>query len=206
MQKVRVYCALMPNGIGERELYPKERMNEINECKSESVKREKYRVWELLEYAIKDAFYPDFNNLQFTKMPSGQWVCDKLCFSISHSDEAMTVALCESDVGVDIELVRELDPRLADRVLTERELSYYQNLTEAQRTDYLLEAWCKKEAVFKASRGDILLPRTIDANDHCTYVERVKIANSEYLIAVSAKESFSVELIVSQCQPKLNTF
>ena len=52
MQKVRVYCALMPNGIGERELYPKERMNEINECKSESVKREKYRVWELLEYAI----------------------------------------------------------------------------------------------------------------------------------------------------------
>ena len=194
MQEIYVYYAKIPSDIGECELYPRERTEEINGCKNESIKREKYYAWRLLEYAIKDVFSLDFNNLQFTKLPSGQWVCDELCFSLTHAGGAVTVALSIADVGVDIELVRELDGRLAERVLTDREYLCYQSLAEERRQDYLLETWCKKEAIFKASRGEILLPRAIDTNDHCTYIKRIKIADSEYLIAVSANEPFSVEL------------
>ena len=121
MQKVYLYYAEITDIDRSNMVYPKERMDEILECKNESVRREKYSAWKLLEYAVKDAFSLDFDNLQFTKLDSGQWVCDKCSFSISHSDGVAAVAVSDVSVGVDIEPVRAIDQRLASKVLTDSE-------------------------------------------------------------------------------------
>ena len=139
MKKIYVYYAQTSVDTAERELYPRERTEEINGCKNESVKREKYYAWRLLEYAIKDVFSLDFNNLQFTKLPSGQWICDGCRFSISHSSGRVAVAVSDSDVGVDIEAVHDIDERIANKALTDAEFSHYKRLKDGSREEYLLE-------------------------------------------------------------------
>ena len=49
-------------------LVPKERQQEVEGCKNERVRREKYLVWKLLAKATKQGLNLDFDNLNFTKM------------------------------------------------------------------------------------------------------------------------------------------
>ena len=191
MQKVYLYYAEITDIDRSNMVYPKERMDEILECKNESVRREKYSAWKLLEYAVKDAFSLDFDNLQFTKLDSGQWVCDKCSFSISHSDGVAAVAVSDVSVGVDIEPVRAIDQRLASKVLTDSEYEYYSSLGEDDRANLLLECWCKKEAIFKATSGSVLLPKTIECSAYHTVVKRMNISQREYVIALASVEPFS---------------
>ena len=191
MKKIYVYYAQTSVDTAERELYPRERMEEILECKNESVRREKYSAWKLLEHAINDAFSLDFDNLQFAKLDSGQWVCDKCSFSISHSDGVAAVAVSDASVGVDIEPVRAIDQRLASKVLTDSEYEYYSSLGEDDRANLLLECWCKKEAIFKAASGSVLLPKTIECSAYHTVVKRMNISQREYVIALASVEPFS---------------
>jgi phosphopantetheine--protein transferase-like protein len=198
MEKIYVYYAPIPTEIEDRELYPRERMDEINGCKNDGVKRDKYYSWALLEYAVRDALSLDFNNLQFTKLSSGQWICDGCRFSISHTDGAVAAAVSDSDVGVDIEAVHDIDERIANKALTDAELSHYKRLKDGSREEYLLESWCKKEAVFKAFCGEVFLPREIETDRYMTQIARVVIDEWEYVIAVSAKEPFDVKLIEAE--------
>ena len=174
----------MPRAIGDRTLYPKERMTEIQRCKSDKAKREKYWVWVLLEKALKEALNIDIANLKFTKMPSGKWIADGCYFSLSHTDGAMAVAVSESPVGVDIERVREVRRGLGDKILTEREMAHQRALGDDEKREYLLDKWCEKEAIFKAGEGNALLPRTIETSEHETQIKRVTIGDQEYIVCV----------------------
>ena len=194
MQKIYVYYAKIPKDMGEVELYPKERADEIKGCKNENVRREKYYAWRLLEYAVKDALRLDFNNLKFTKLPSGQWICDGCCFSISHSCGVAAVAVSGGDVGVDVEVVHDIDSRIADKVLTDGELSYYKALKYEEALGYLIDTWCKKEAVFKSMGDGVFLPREIEVAEHNTRALRLDIGMWEYVIALSAKDELDIEL------------
>ena len=186
MRKIYVYYSGIPDRAAERELYPDERMKEIRECKNERVRREKHRVWELLEYAVKDALSLDFNNLQFTKTESGKWACDSFEFSLSHSDGAVAVAISDAAVGVDIEEVRVIDSRLAAKVLTDSELEFYYGLCDAEREGFLLDSWCKKEAIFKHLGDSVLLPKRIESSNYHTVTLRVDIEGREHVIAVAS--------------------
>ena len=190
MQNIHVYYAAIPEGGCERELYPKERMEEIQGCKNEVVRREKYRAWEILKFAVQDALKLRFDNLQFTKLPTGQWICGECFFSISHSDGAVTVAVSDLNIGIDIEPIRAIDKRLLPKVLTENELACYGELSEDEKERYLLECWCKKEAIFKASHGDILIPKEIECQNNFTDVYEVKIGDKQYLLAIAARGQF----------------
>ena len=193
MQRVYLYYAAVTDADSSHQLYPSERMAEINACKNEIVRREKRCAWELLEHATIDALSLKFDNLRFTKMPSGQWICEECAFSISHSDDAVVVAVSERSVGVDVEGAKAIDPRLAEKVLTASELKRYLDLNDVDKTIFLLETWCKKEAIFKAIGGSALLPKTIECDTYHTEVKRVRINDREYLIAVAANESFEIE-------------
>ena len=193
MQRVYLYYAAVTDADSSHQLYPGERMAEINACKNEIIRREKCCAWEMLKYAVTDALSLKFDNLQFAKLPSGQWICEECAFSISHSDDAVVVAVSERSVGVDVEGAKAIDPRLAEKVLTASELKRYSDLNDVDKTIFLLETWCKKEAIFKAIGGSALLPKTIECDTYHTEVKRVRINDREYLIAVAANESFEIE-------------
>ena len=153
-----VYVAEIPNGE-LKELYPKERQLEINHTKNEKLKREKYYVWRLLEYALAESFGKSISELEFTKHKSGRWSTPFCEFSISHTDGVVAVAISNETVGVDVEVIKPRhNDKTAERIMTAEEYNKYQNLPESERTEFFLSVWTRKEAVFKSLHLDSFVP------------------------------------------------
>jgi 4'-phosphopantetheinyl transferase len=75
-------------------------------------------------------------------------------FNLSHSGELAVIALTDgAAVGVDVEhRQRRVDhARLAARVCSPAERAHYAALPEAQRADFFLRLWTRKEAFVKAT-------------------------------------------------------
>lgn len=74
-------------------------------------------------------------------------------FNLSHSGPVALVAVARQEVGVDIEQRRAVhyEDRVARRIMTSDELVRYESSAEADRTDFLLRVWTRKEALLKAS-------------------------------------------------------
>ena len=168
-------------------LYPPERQAEIDRCKNDRTRREKYLVWKLLERAVSERFNLDFANLKFTKSENGQWSCPEFCFSLAHTDGAVCVAVSSSPVGVDIEKVAPVREGLYSRVLTDSEREELLRLPEGEGALFFLETWVKKESLFKRDGGECLAPRSRDTLSSDAITERVTVGDSDYLIGLAAK-------------------
>lgn len=71
-------------------------------------------------------------------------------FNVSHSGGRIAVALADAEVGVDIERIRPINPRVAERYFTAAENQYIAlagNSAETQRRFF--EIWTAKEAYLK---------------------------------------------------------
>ncbi len=178
-----VFYAEMPMQIGGESLVPKERMQEIEGCKNEAVRREKYYVWKLLEIALKKALNLNIANLKFTKLDTGKWICEDCFFSLSHTDGALAVSVSLHPTGVDIEKIQPLKEGIERKILTEKELSVCSSLEEGKRSEYILECWCKKEAIFKMGEGSALLPKNTEADEYSVRAEKLVLGGSKYLLA-----------------------
>lgn len=78
---------------------------------------------------------------------------EELRFNVSHSGAHALIALCrDSDVGVDIELQRDLDDwtGMARMIWCHADLTRWQSLSAADRSSAFYRAWTRKEAVAKA--------------------------------------------------------
>ncbi len=89
------------------------------------------------------------SDLRIGKLPSGQPYLEgekKLSFSLSHSED-MWVCACslDRDVGIDVQSPRPFNPRLFDRICTEKELA---ELTDRSEQKFF-ELWTLKEAALK---------------------------------------------------------
>jgi 4'-phosphopantetheinyl transferase len=73
-------------------------------------------------------------------------------FNASDSGDWAVVALADAELGIDLEVVRELRnaDSLARRICTDRELERFERLPESERDAALLRLWTCKEAGLKA--------------------------------------------------------
>lgn len=178
-------------------LYPKSRYREILECKNENARREKYLVWKLLEQAIKIATNLDFANLEFAKTTNGKWICPDLHFSLSHTDGVVCVAVSDLPIGVDVEAVKDIRPVLADKILTERERVIMESMPTEKMGRFLLDAWVKKESIFKMRGGEALLPNRIESASVKVKMHSVTVSGREYALAI-ASEYDNIEIIYTE--------
>lgn len=65
-------------------------------------------------------------------------------FNISHSRNIVACAVSDREIGIDIEKIREVNPRSAERFATDDELEYIKNSKNG-----FFEIWTLKEAYFK---------------------------------------------------------
>ena len=179
-------------------LVPDERQREVERCKNERTRREKYLVWKLFEKAVRERFNLDFANLKFTKSENGQWLCPDFYFSLSHTDGAVCVAVSTKPVGVDIEKKREVREGLYARMLTECEREYILTLPSGERCDFFLSSWVRKESLFKRDGGSCLMPAHRETLDSDTRLLRVKIADGEYFIGLANTENEKYEIIYTE--------
>lgn len=80
-------------------------------------------------------------------------------FNISHSHNFVTVAVSDSEIGIDCEKIRSVNLKIAKRYFTEKEQEYI-NETEPQKNRRFFEIWTKKEAFLKKDGKGISIPLT----------------------------------------------
>jgi len=88
-------------------------------------------------------------NLQFSKNEYGKPFLvnnSHVHFNISHSGNYVACALSNEPVGIDIEIIRPIDTRIAERFFTIDEVAY---IMKSQQTIRFFEIWTKKESRIK---------------------------------------------------------
>lgn len=189
-----VYVAPIPQNVRIEKVYPEARYEEIRSCASEKVRIQKYLVWKLLESAIANSFGLDFNSLDFKKDKSGKWSCGKVEFSLSHSANAVAVAVSDKEVGVDIELVRNIPcEKLAQKILTPNERTVFGTLDKSERDGYILEKWTRKESLYK--RSGICAFSQADVDGQAFLTQNIEIQSEKYVLSVCAQSVENFRLI-----------
>lgn len=184
-----VYVALIPSGE-MRSVYPDARQAEIDLIKNEKLKREKYYVWRLLEYALADRFGKDIRELEFTKQDSGRWTTPFCELSLSHTDGVVAVALSHEPVGVDVEIIKpRQNGKTAKKIMSAEEYKTYQSLSGFEKDDFFFAVWTKKEALFKALHLEHFSPTAEYGNDEITVNTKSLLINgAKVMVSVATKD------------------
>ncbi len=69
-------------------------------------------------------------------------------FNISHSEDGIAIAVDKKEIGIDIEKIRNVNLRVADRFFTDEEKKYVNKDAEFSQKRFF-EIWTKKEAYIK---------------------------------------------------------
>ena len=182
---VNVYVGKIPELLDFSTVYPEKRNKEIEACRCEKTKREKYCAWRLLEYAFRNALGLELRNLSLEKNENGKWVCQDYSFSISHTKGVVAVAVSRSVVGVDIEKQDKKLLNVAKKILTNSEASEYNNLEEKEKMPYLADKWTQKESIFKTLDQKTFIPCKIDVKNYSFVTKMLEIDGNHYHISVS---------------------
>lgn len=159
---VDVYFAALPTSGEVRRVFPPARDEDIRTTANARVRREKYFVWRLLDFALQQSFGLPLTAFSFTHHENGRWSSPSCAFSLSHSEKVLAVAVSNAPVGVDVE--RVLAPRAAGfaaRVLSPLESEVFATLPREAQTEYLISRWVGKEALFKRCGEGDFLPRLL---------------------------------------------
>ena len=192
---IDVYIAVLPDKEICKPLLCAKRQAEIDGISNERVRREKYYVWKLLEYAIKNSLGADASRLNFTKSKNQKWSCDAFEFSLSHSGELLAVAISDRAVGVDVERIRvKNSERMANYILTSGEKAEYSSVCDDTADEWLIQRWCQKEAIFKSKNEDSFIPSKIETANFFSHVEFLEVKNQKYILALAAKEQDNLKI------------
>ncbi len=186
MPIVDVYIAALPKNGEVGHVACRARMDEISSVSNERVRREKYFVWLLLCYALERSFGLRGKKLDFVKESHGGWSVGDLSVSLSHSENALAVAVSRAPVGIDIERVKvPRSEKFAAYIMNEAELAEYENIPPEQREERLIEIWTAKEAIFKSKRIANFIPNQNDTLSEAFRTHRVMIEGEEYAWSVA---------------------
>lgn len=188
-----VYISNIPEEITITPLASGERNREIAKVSNERLKKEKYFVWRLLEYAISHSLGLAPENIKFNKLDSGRWCTPNFEFSLSHTDGAAAVAVSTVPVGVDIEQVKA--PRsksFAEKILNASQKREYQALSHSEREEYVIAKWTAKEANFKSLHLSEFSPSADLSADSQIQTEAVIIDGKKYILSVATKATVRI--------------
>ena len=182
---VDLYVAKIPEGeIGT--VIPQLRQEQIENTGHEGLRRQRYFVWKLLEYGLHRSLGLKMEKLHFSRTEQGKWSCQECYFSLSHSEDAVAVAVSKKPVGVDIEwLERQISLKIGDRVFTDAERKQAENAENI--TQFILTKWAAKESLFKAS--DETTFRAGDwETDRGVKTQLLQIGDKTYCCAVASQD------------------
>ena len=193
---VDVYTCAIPCELEMTPLYPESRQAELDSVSNIRVKTEKWCAWKLLEYALERSLGVKMKQTEFEKNENGKWTSEKCFFSISHSDEAVAVAVSRKPVGVDIEShLPSQNDRFADKILNENERALYDSTADEAREHFLLEKWTAKESLFKKD-GTLagFIPKEQDTLSGGLRTLSAKVGGKSYTLSVATDTPKSLRI------------
>lgn len=171
-----VYVAAIPPDLAVGAVFSPARAKLLEETSAPALKRQRYSVWHLLEFAAAHSLGLDPAETVFEKTPEGRWVSPDFFFSLSHTQDAAAVAVSRSPVGVDVEslpvFVRRYaaDSALCGRML--RRIAAPRELTgcEGREAETLLRLWTGKESLFKFRQRGFFSPAETVCGDETRHL------------------------------------
>lgn len=100
-------------------------------------------------------------------------------FNISHSSNLVVCAIDDNPVGIDVELIREIDLSIARRVCTKHELEY---VYSGQFYKRFFRVWTLKEAYFKCAGTGITEFKEVDVFRDISKKECIYLG--EYVVSI----------------------
>jgi 4'-phosphopantetheinyl transferase len=70
-------------------------------------------------------------------------------FNISHSGEWVVLAYSDQEVGIDIEIIRPINYRIAERFFSTEEFNALENKQQDEKLEYFFDLWTLKESYLK---------------------------------------------------------
>ena len=196
---IKVYYTNIPENGEISPVYPIERQREIEACASEKTRREKHYAWKLLETAIQDFLGCSIREVEFWKSESGKWKSNRVEFSLSHSANAVAVALSPVPVGVDIQRLTPLKrTNFFQHILSKQELERSHALAENEKTEYLIKKWTEKESAFKLLDSPGFLSANPPSFSAITQTQTVAVKNENYALTVAVNTPCAVQFISLQ--------
>ncbi|OPX43168.1 4'-phosphopantetheinyl transferase sfp [Ruminiclostridium hungatei] len=83
---------------------------------------------------------------------------DGIQYNTSHSGRWVVCALADSPVGIDVEQIKPIDLRIAERFFSKEEFASLMSKEEAHREEFFYELWASKESYIKAIGRGLSIP------------------------------------------------
>lgn len=161
---VDVYISRIPSDLVISPVTPPSRDDEIRTTANLKLKAQRYTAWKTLEAAARNSFGKELSELSLKKEVGGKWTCEDFCFSITHTDGAVAVAVSKSPVGIDMENLTQrlknhpdMPEKLWKKVLMERE-------ARSVSPHRFYAYWTRKESLFKALDNPPMSPSLIETS------------------------------------------
>lgn len=107
-------------------------------------------------------------------------------FNISHSGDFVVCAVSNNEVGIDVERIRKVNLRIAERYFSASELYDLMQLGEEERKTYFITLWTVKESYLKAIGKGL--------TQHLNSFTVTKSETGYQLIGNSNAESYHIEI------------
>ena len=191
---VDVYVAEIPAEGEIGKVYPHSRQNEIKSAENDTVKKQRYYVWKLLEYGLKRSFGKRITDVEFQKQASGKWSCSDCEFSLSHSQNAVCAVISRAPVGIDIEKIKSPKADISKDVLSPEELEQYEACFAQEKESLLIHAWTKKESLFKMKNEGSISVEAFRMQSGSVFQTAVQCAGESYSLSVATQTPEKVRL------------
>lgn len=101
------------------------------------------------------------NKLQFNRTVYGKPYClssVSFFYNISHAGNWVVCAIDSHDVGIDVELVKDIDLGIAERFFSRSEYETLSRMPEHRQRSFFYELWTLKESYIKAEGKGLSIP------------------------------------------------
>jgi 4'-phosphopantetheinyl transferase len=165
----------------------KNRLEKIRKSSNNLLKKEQLGANLLLNDILENYFFMDTTKVEYIYNEYGKpYIKDSnLYFSLSHSNGVIALAVSKEEIGIDIELIKDVKDNLALKVMNEAEYNIYKGLSKNDKISYFYEVWTSKEAYVKKLGTTLTLnPSNINI-DTDVILKNINISNSQYMIALT---------------------
>jgi 4'-phosphopantetheinyl transferase len=165
----------------------KNRLEKIRKSSNNLLKKEQLGANLLLNDILENYFFMDITKVEYIYNEYGKpYIKDSnLYFSLSHSNGVIALAVSKEEIGIDIELIKDVKDNLALKVMNEAEYNIYKGLSKNDKISYFYEVWTSKEAYVKKLGTTLTLnPSNINI-DTDVILKNINISNSQYMIALT---------------------
>lgn len=129
--------------------------------------------------------------------PEGQ----RMYFSVSHSGDYAMVGICDSEIGIDIQQIKELKSDIAAKCFCEAEQDMYYKAADDKYLEVFYRIWCLKESYAKyTGRGMGVGFNTFSVLDH---IQDSGLWRDEYVYAVTTTDYKEEQKILDKPIPMI---